>query len=268
MSAQELLQQIIELMQAGQARGGGPRRVLDTRGFRLPEFDGEAGRFADWSFAFKRCIRAMSPGAYDALVEAETSNLDAEESGLTDDAKKTSGEVYDLLCQLCAGEAIAVIRGVHDCKGMLAWKKLNEKYRPRTLARHVQLLLAILCPPRSQDGKDLELRYVQWKEKLREENQTFGGMQLSDRAKIAILTAMLPPWGQEFVMMHADDSWSSENLWEKIRVQIANRVRQGGGPVPMDIGTLGQADQAEDDEVASMPSAQTPGATVVEDMAT
>ena len=246
MSTQELLQQLVNVLQAN-AGHREPRRLLDTRGVRLPEFDGEASKYNEWAFTFKRCLRSMHIEAYDAVVEVETNGIDDQESRLSGGGQKVSAELYDLLCQMCSGEALAVIRGVDDCRGLLAWRKLSDKYRPRTLARRVQLLMSILDPPKSSpDGRDLELKYVQWKERVREEQQVFGSLQLNDRAKIAVMTAMLPAWGREYVLMHADESWSAETLWEKIRVQNANRSGHGGGPTPMDIGKI---EHEEDEQV-------------------
>ena len=249
--AEDLLRQLVDLMRApGSGRtGGGERRVLDTRGVRLPEFDGEIVKFGEWTFAFKRCIRSMSPRAYEVMVAAEANTLDESESNLAEDAAKISGEVYDLLCQACTGEAIAILRGVEDCRGLYAWKKLHEKYRPKTLARHVQLLQAVLNPPKITDGREMETRYGLWKEKVREEQSTFGSLSLSERAKIAILTAMMPPWVQEYIYMHAQDSWDSEVVWEKIRAMSANKS-DVSGPAPMDIGDVRAGE--EEQEVAAV----------------
>ena len=237
--AEELLRQLVQALREGRGNEAGPRRVLDTRGVHLPTFDGEAAQFGDWSFSFKRGIRAMSPQTYDLMVEAEkpTAQLDGQESQVQDTAIKASGEIYDLLCQYCGGEALAVIRAVDDCKGFYAWKKLCEKYRPRTLARQVQLLQAVLNPIKITDARDMEAKYVLWLQRMREEQTQYGSLALTDRAKLAILTSMVPKWAQEYIYMHVEESWTVEVVWEKIRAISANRVDQGG-PVPMDVGEI------------------------------
>ena len=54
----------------------------------------------------------MSSDAYDVLVESEKPSvqLDAQETGLSENATKVSAEVYVLLCQTCSGEAMALVR--------------------------------------------------------------------------------------------------------------------------------------------------------------
>lgn len=138
---------------------------------------------------------------------------------------------------------MAVLRSVDDCKGLYAWKKLLEKYRPKTMARQMKLLQEVLSPQKAKDGKEIEARYVQWRERVREERLTFGGLQLDEKAKIAIITSMMPAWIQEYVFMHAQEEWTADYTWEKIRAMNANKV-DTGGPMPMDIGEVG-AEQAE-----------------------
>ena len=47
------------------------RRNIDLKHSRVPEFDGDQGKFDDWSFAFKRTMRAANHGAYSILARGE-----------------------------------------------------------------------------------------------------------------------------------------------------------------------------------------------------
>ena len=246
--APEQFERLLALIGAGGqgVAGGGDRhrrKLLDTRGARVPEFDGKSSGFAEWCFAFRHAIRAMSSEAYELLCAAENRPVDALETGADVQEVQLSSELYDLLCQVCAGEAMAVLRSVDDCKGLYAWKKLLEKYRPKTMARQMKLLQEVLSPQKAKDGKEIEARYVQWRERVREERMTFGGLQLDEKAKIAIITSMMPAWIQEYVFMHAQEEWTADYTWEKIRAMNANKG-DTGGPTPMDIGEVG-AEQAE-----------------------
>ena len=73
----------------------------------------------------------MSSEAYELLCAAENRPVDALETGADVQEVQLSSELYDLLCQVCAGEAMAVLRSVDDCKGLYAWKKLLENTGPR-----------------------------------------------------------------------------------------------------------------------------------------
>ena len=84
----------------------------------------------------------------------------------------------------------------------------------------------------------MELKYGQWQEKVREEQALYNSLNLTERARVAIITSMQPKWAQEYVYMHVQDSWTADMVWEKIRAMNANRA-DSGGPVPMDVGGVG-----------------------------
>ena len=48
---------------------------------------------------------------------------DFEEKPLNDEEEKLSGELYDILCQVCTSEALGVVKAVNDMQGMAAWRK-------------------------------------------------------------------------------------------------------------------------------------------------
>ena len=48
-----------------------------------------------------------------------------------EDVNRYSGELYDIICQACSGDALSIIRTVEDFKGFTAWHKLRKKFNPR-----------------------------------------------------------------------------------------------------------------------------------------
>ena len=208
--------------------------MLDTRGVRLPTFDGQAEDWGDWSFAFKCGVRAMSEQGYKALMYAETHEVKPDETAMSEGDRKVSGELFDLLCQLCSGDALAVLRGIDDCKGVYAWAKLTEKYNPKTMASRVRLLTQVVGPAKVKENKDIESAIAAWKEKYKRLVSMFGE-RLSEVAEVACVTSMMPPWVQEYVYMHAQDSWDLPTLVERVRTLTANRME---GAAPMDVGAV------------------------------
>ena len=100
---------------------------------RVPSFDGAAAKFDDWAFAFKRTIRSVSREAYELIIRLENEtavdegDLDMGYGGI--DVHAYSAEFYDVMCQACQGEALAVIRTVDDMEGLEAWMKLYKKFK-------------------------------------------------------------------------------------------------------------------------------------------
>ena len=116
----------------GGARGDGGGRLL-SKYVAVDKFGGEQDKWDEWAFAFKRAIRSQNKRVYDALVAAEQSGEDlAEEVDLDPVMEQRSGELYDILCQVCVGEALVLVRSVEDLEGIRAWQVLWRKYNPKT----------------------------------------------------------------------------------------------------------------------------------------
>eukprot|EP00972_Heterocapsa_arctica_P014627 2154604-Heterocapsa_arctica.AAC.1 len=54
--------------------------------------------------------------------------------------------LYNLLVQLCHGEALAMVLLVPHSNGMLAWRKLVNEYEPEVAARYSAVLASLLMP--------------------------------------------------------------------------------------------------------------------------
>ena len=74
--------------------------------------------WTDWSFVFRRSIKANSVGAYEMMVKMEMSDPKAgpvdELGDLTVEEDKYSAELYDILCQVCEGDAMSILKNVMD----------------------------------------------------------------------------------------------------------------------------------------------------------
>ena len=73
----------------------------------------------------------MNKGMYRLMtaVEAKEDEID-EDQDLPDELKPRSAELCDILCERCDGEALMIVRQVHEMEGVLAWQKLFQKYNP------------------------------------------------------------------------------------------------------------------------------------------
>eukprot|EP00972_Heterocapsa_arctica_P026260 3865106-Heterocapsa_arctica.AAC.1 len=59
---------------------------------------------------------------------------------LDDNEEVSSRFFYNLLVQLCHGEALALIRLIPHSNGMLAWRTLVNEYEPEVAARYCAVL--------------------------------------------------------------------------------------------------------------------------------
>ena len=110
------------------------RRKLDVKKMKAEAFDGDDDKWDSWSFALKSGIRAQDAEAYRMITKIEQMKEELNEDNLGLEEDEISGELYNLLCQVCRGAAQSIIRSVDDCRGLTAWQKLS----PKTVARTIQ----------------------------------------------------------------------------------------------------------------------------------
>ena len=212
--------------------------------FRSDVFSGNQTQWDDWSFAFKRCVRSQSPETFKEMVdwEAATEDID-EETELKESMEKRSAELYDVLCQYCTGEALMIVRSVDDMQGIRAWQKLFKKYNPRTMARGLRVLVEAVNPPKAKGLHDVESAVAKWEEKSKILATQFDE-KLSDRMKMGIFTSIMPIVIQDYIYTHVEKDTGYEELKERVRSMVSNKVTASAGPAPMDIGDVkGQGDE-------------------------
>ena len=240
-----------------QARGS-TGKVLDTRHRQWPQFGGS--QFEDWSFAFKRNLRAVDPMAFTLLTKVETM-VEVEWDDLrrefgTVDLVRYSAEIFDVLCQAVSGEALQVIRTVDDMEGFEAWQKLVGKYSPKSMARAVRIVGMVTNPPKITDLTKAEAELDKWEEHVKVLKRDFKE-NFSDTVKVGIVTSMMPISVQEMIYQSIGKNVNYDEVVQKVRAVISNKVAimGGTGPVPMEIGEVG--DGMDDGEEIGAVSANT-----------
>ena len=205
---------------------------------KLNPLSGDPGEWDDWSFAFKRTIRRMRPATFTKMNEAEqmTDEID-EVAELEKEFEVRSGELYDALCQFCQGNAMSIVRSVDDMEGMRAWQRLHKWYNPRTMSRGVRLLCEVTNPPKIKEMKDIETHMNKWEEKVKVLEKQFKET-LSNNMRIAIYTNMLPMTIQDYIYTNVGKETKFEDLKEKIKSMVGNKLAADSGPTPMDIGVI------------------------------
>ena len=175
---------------------------------------------------------------------ATTADLTAV-AGIVEEEKRTkySAELFSVLCSLTGGEANVVVRSVIQkgagyC-GFCAICLLSQRFNPKTPARMLQFMQAVLSPQPVKDIRLLEKAIEEWElkaGKLRAESQE----QLSDNVMVAIITGMAPKDLQDMVFQigRAGERLKYQEVRDKI-MSVASHRSQMATPTPMDIGWAG-----------------------------
>ena len=225
--------------QQAQGHGGGSgKKQIDDRHLRIPDFSGKMEHWQEWSFTFKRMIRSRNIEAYDIMTKAENGVEEVDEMQLSLEQDKISAELYDILCQSCNGDAKSILMNVQDMHGIRAWQQMYKKYNPRTVARMIQMLGEVTSPPKIKELKDVDMGMNKWEEKQKTLQREFKE-NFTPQMKIAIMTNMMPAAIQEFIYTTVNPDMTYEQIVEKVKVLIRNKVVSHMGPSPMDIGEVG-----------------------------
>ena len=89
-----------------------------------------------------------------------------------------------------------MVRRSHGQNGLLAWKRLHEKLRPRTLASGVKAISQVLSPTQITNATRADSYIEAWEEKMKKLAVEYGET-LTNKMKLAVLYGMLPKELQE-----------------------------------------------------------------------
>ena len=112
---------------------------------------------------------------------------------------ETSATLFDILCQHVDGDALMILKSVVGCRGFEAWQRLHRKYNPKTLARGLRLLMAVVNLGSLKNVGDVEAGITLWEEKVKQLASQFKE-ELSDKMKMAILTNAMPSGVKDHVL--------------------------------------------------------------------
>ena len=143
------------------------RKTIELRHLHLKDFEGEAGKYGEWAFSFRRAIRSCNTKVFTIFEQIELHKVGVNEDQIHQkyftsefedplDIHKISAELYDVLSSVCTNDALAVVRSVDTCQGFVAWHRLHMKYNPRTMARAIRLLGEVCNPQKCRDVQDVE----------------------------------------------------------------------------------------------------------------
>ena len=111
-----------------------------------------------------------------------------------------SKQLYSILIGSLRGRPLRILKGVAGRNGFEAWRQLLSQYQPRTRARSISMLSALMnFPPFNKTQTIIE--QIQGFERLRNEYRRSSGIDLADDVSLSILVRCLPKALQQHVQL-------------------------------------------------------------------
>ena len=202
----------------------------------------------EWHFRFLVATRAFAPTIVKLLEavqaldlsEADTTSVEGGvQPGDVAQLRQSSGEIFNVLILWTKGEANQLVRSVDDSNGYVAWKRLYDRYNPRTPASLTAAWRDVVRPKKVRDLREIGKALDAWEGKVYLLRREHGpGEEPTPGLKAALLLEMLP----ESVQMTVAQGIPAGKLDYdalKAKVKMMASVQMDlSTPKPMDVGEL------------------------------
>lgn len=231
---------------AGAPQSGGqrPGRDRDVHKFysRLDKLE-KGDQWREWHYQFCVATKAYADDMGTLLrtvekldvQEVDTAKLEAKLSaGDEDTMNEYHGALYSVLSLLTKGEANQVVRSVADTNGYVAWKKLCDRFNPKTPASLTAAWREVIRPKRVKDLREAGKAIDAWEQsitRLRAEHNDGP----TEGLKAALLLEMIPDSVQLTIAQSMTSKTGYQDLKEQIKLMAAVQLDYCT-PKPMDIG--------------------------------
>lgn len=241
---QEVLKTVGSTGGGGGGGSGGTRGANIHKHYTRVDKLGGPDEWKEWHYQFSVATRAYSSknGVLLEIVEAKeidditTAAIDHElTAGESDHMHQTMAELFSVLTLLTKGEANQIVRSVEDLNGYAAWKKLYDRFNPKTPASLTAAWREVVRPKRVRDLREVSKAIESWEAKvvlLKREH----GEEPTPGLKASLLLEMLPEPIQLTVAqglpsrkLDYDALKSKVKLMASVQTDLAT-------PKPMDIG--------------------------------
>lgn len=215
---------------------------------------GGASDWKEWHFQFMVATRAASLEVGNAMESVQRLTLnDVTYQAIVDDVgisraeeaviDRSKGELYSILTLWTKGEPNQIVRNVTGSDGFVAWKKLYDRYNPRTPASMAAAWREVIKTKKMKDMREAAKMIESWEGKvdlLKREHGEYvpGGL------KAALLMEMLPDHVQLTVAQGISDKFDYDELKSKIRLMASVHVEMST-PKPMEVDALHERDNDE-----------------------
>ena len=247
----KLIDAAVQGVLRGQRSAGSGGRELDERYFRrVDKFDGK-GSWREFSFQFKTAVGMVNPKARDQLDEIQKAGkgVDMDSIFVEEEEAQTSkvgSELYAILTTLMTGEAMTVVRGVLGGNGWQAWSRLCIRFDPRTPAKALISMLAVMNPKKVKEIRHLASAIDDWEAKVKALDVEHD-IELEEKIQVAILTSLCPGDVQDLIFQWADDKAKYNDIKDKIVALAQNRAAMSR-PTPMEVDQVKEESGENEEE--------------------
>ena len=155
---------------------------------------------------------------------------------------RTQSEMFSVLSLLTKGEANQLVRSCEDKNGYTAWKKLYDRFNPKTPASLTAAWRDVIRPTKIKDMREAGKAIDAWESKVVELKKEHGE-EPTTGLKASLLLEMLP----DHVQLTVAQGMSSKKLeYDTLKAKIklmANVQSDYSTPQPMDIGEMQCCDE-------------------------
>ena len=171
-----------------------------------------------------------------------------------------SKQLNSILIGSLHGRPLRILKGVSGRNGFEAWRQLLSQYQPKTRARLISMLSALMNFPAFSKTQTI-VEQIQGFERLRNEYRCSSGVDLADDVSLSILVRCLPKALQQHVQLQLREdstystvrsmvvayeqttsSWTDKRIYREVGIALGTVGSCGspGGSAPMEIDAVQQ----------------------------
>ena len=215
----------------------------------------DLNQWQDFTHQLKSWLIFAEP-AFEAELDAIEKNLaiPATLSSMTTEQASRSMKLYAILSSILKHRPKAILREVENRCGFETWRRLNNAYAPKTRARSMAVLSALMQTPHFTKDKTMR-EQIQSMERVAAEYAKISGHDVTPDVMLGVLLRVLPAQVRQHVQLSLTESSSyssvrdyilsyelSSTTWNPTRVQQAlgmlpstgSKAEQGAQPMDID----------------------------------
>ena len=226
------------------ASGGGPHGFgIDTRMLGRPDtFDGSESKWSDWSTVMKAHAALCNASLVTAMPASEVEAQEKRNSDLRDQLDvEASVALYYMLVLLTRNEPLNIVVNSGAGEGLLAWRRLVQRYDSAAATRLAGLLLKLM---NWSFAGDIQSRMELFDRELqRYETRAREAVSLNLRVGM-VLNGLEGPLKDHLLLNSA-----KYLTWQEFKSEIVNyrratqAVADSGGVGPRDVGAFTKGDK-------------------------
>ena len=207
----------------------------------------EPSDWREWQYQFIVAVKAASPAVGETMEKVQKLELDEITAAAIDgevdieDSDRTTmarskGELFSVLTLWTKGEPNQIVRGVLDQDGFVAYKKLYDRYNPRTPASLTAAWREVIRTKKVRDLREADKTLDVWEAKVERLNKEHGET-VPAGLKAALVMEMLPEGAQMTIAQGMARKIDYDALKAKIRL-MASVHTEMATPKPMEVDAL------------------------------